>query len=137
MYKKFRNTVTLEIKKAKDDYYKRKFAAVAGDIKKTWKVVNNILGNASKKNILPQKMNYNGHSVEGTSAICDVFNEYFINIGHKLASSCRNSSDYSKHVQFNCSTAFLSHVLLRMLLTLYAISKMVKVQVMMELMYLW
>ena len=42
-YTHFRNFVTGQIRRSKKDYYEHKFNAAKGDIKRTWRIVNNII----------------------------------------------------------------------------------------------
>lgn len=48
-YVKYRNNLNFEIRQIKNDYYKRLFKDCAGDVKKTWSIINNVIGSNSKK----------------------------------------------------------------------------------------
>ena len=107
-YKKFRNKVTEEIKKAKKEYFRCKFVNAAGDMKNTWKIINTVLGRGIKKRVLPSSVQCNEVTVSGKGAICNAFNRYFVNIGHTLSSSFANSVDSLKYVTKNNSSMFFT-----------------------------
>ena len=105
-YKQFRNKVIEEIKKAKKDYFKNKFISAAGNLKNTWNIINSMLGTGSRKNALPSSVKCNDKSVTGQDAICSAFNQYFIDIGPTLASTCKLSGDHTSNIKRNNLCAF-------------------------------
>ena len=79
-----------EIKKAKQTYYRNKYKNCSGDPASAWKVTNNILGN-SKKSSFPSVIHHNSVEINDKSVICNIFNEYFVNIGQNLANNIQNN----------------------------------------------
>ena len=48
-YTHFRNFVTMQIRRSKRDYYKHKFNAAKRDIKRSWRIINNIINTKNRK----------------------------------------------------------------------------------------
>ena len=67
-------------------------------MKQTWSTIDTILNRNNKKRKLPQNFYLNGLLTNNTNNIVNSFNEYFCNIGPKLASSIKsNPNKYYKH----------------------------------------
>ena len=98
-FKKKRNTVNNEIKKAKKAYYLKEFCENAGNSKKTWKIINEL---TSRKHNNPQikEISLNGSVVTGCQKLSEAFNDHFASIGPKLSNKIhsnqgiRSYSDY-------------------------------------------
>ena len=77
IYRKYRNSLTKIIKTSKNRYYHKKFNDVKGNIKQTWKILNNMLGknHYSQNNIF----NVEGNVSTNPEIISNAFNEYFAN----------------------------------------------------------
>lgn len=87
LFKKFRNTLTSVIRKAKAKFYDDKFNACTNDIKKTWRLINNIFRpNASPTNIQISEVNVNGETIYNPSSIAAEFNKHYCSVAEKLAS---------------------------------------------------
>jgi len=75
------------------------------DIKKTWSTINSLLGKGKKNGQLPESFNFNNTDVTDKSVIANEFNNFFTNIGPKLASEIpyRNGNfmDYLKEPRDN------------------------------------
>ena len=84
-YKKIRNKVSSELRKAKKMYFYQRFNDCKSDLKKTWRLINSIF--KKRKPILPQHFIHEGRTLNDPQLISSVFNDYFNNIGPKLASS--------------------------------------------------
>ena len=74
-YKNFRLELRKLIKTAKKTYYHKKFKNVQGDVKKTWKLINDLRGKA-KTNIKASFI-INGEMVQDRREIVKEFNIYF------------------------------------------------------------
>ena len=83
MYRNVKNFPTNSL-----DYEQRKINLIhlkyAFNIKKTWSAIKNIL--STKKKISPDKMLIDNNITSKTQTIVNHFNQYFVNIGHTLAS---------------------------------------------------
>ena len=90
-YKKYRNILGTVLKNAKRMYYSKLFDDNKNDSGKTWKTINELLngGNISKKNTEVEKLvmstNRGEKIVQSEKDIANSFNDFFVNIGPKLA----------------------------------------------------
>ena len=80
----YQNELKRKIKNAKKQYFLNKFASCRGDSSKTWKLTNNILGRSSKSK-KPTSLMHNNSEITDETRLCNIFNEYFVNIGKNLA----------------------------------------------------
>ena len=79
-----RNSVNHKIFRAKETYFKNAFCENKGNPKKTWNIINE-LTSKNRKTAQITEINLNGHLINDSNKIADAFNEYFSNIGSKLA----------------------------------------------------
>ena len=110
VYNKCRNKVNSMIKSAKTAYYGDQFKENKGNLKKTWNVINNALGK-KRKNTDIKKVQYDNKAITDNVEICDVLNEYFVNVGYNLNlsfSSCNN--DFKKYIKRNIHTAYFKPI---------------------------
>ena len=84
-FKSYRNKLTDEIRVAKNQYYKNKLNGSAGDAKKTWKVINEVLKPNKQSNDVTS-FKVDDKILTDSSEIANSFNEFFTSIGSKLAS---------------------------------------------------
>lgn len=77
--------LTTLIRKAKENHYKYKLEN-AGDSKRKWEVINDILGRKCKTSI-PSSFVFHGRTTENDYEIGEGFNDYFCNIASTLAES--------------------------------------------------
>ena len=84
------------IRSSKRNYYFDKFNAVKSDLKKTWTLVNSILG--KKKAVTPKMIIHNDEIIDEPAVIANVFNNYFSTVGSNvlksIPDSCNNFSDF-------------------------------------------
>ena len=99
-YRNVRNTVTNTIRRARDEYYKNKLHENTSNCRGMWKVVNNILNcNASNEN--SNNFTIDGCDTSDSSLIAAKLNEYFANIGGRLADAfdpCTSSDNYLRYL---------------------------------------
>lgn len=104
-YAKYRNSLYDTIKKAKANYYNLKFETIKGDPKKTWKVINNLVGN-NKDNISqdPSKLikEDNGETITSDEQIANYANNYFTARPAKV-----DKMKFEKFLSWNPISAFL------------------------------
>ena len=92
-YKNYKNLFETIKKKAKKIYYFNKLLKCTGDIKQTWSVMKDIIGKSKIKSTnLPRKLTINKVNVYNRPEIAGAFNDFFTNIGQKLASQIPKSS---------------------------------------------
>ena len=75
------------IRKSKANYYKDKLNEYWGNMKKTWGLINEILGRKKRSFNFPDYFVENGKLVSGNFDIANGFNDFFTSIGEKLASN--------------------------------------------------
>ena len=66
-------------------YYDRCFAAASNDIRKTWKLINQLLNKHSNSHNKNPIFNINNTLTQDKSTIVQAFSNYFVNIGGSLA----------------------------------------------------
>ena len=83
-FKKARNTVNNDIKRAKEEHYKTAFCENEKNLKRTWSIINEI---TSRKQISSsvKEVRCDDKTFIDPNQICEVFNEHFASIGPKLA----------------------------------------------------
>ena len=75
------------IRSAKKNYYDKCFKENRNDIKKTWSTINSVLSKERNSKEYPKKFIINGSTIENYDVIVNEFNNYFTNIGPRLANS--------------------------------------------------
>ena len=99
-YKKYSAIYTSLCRASKKQYYNNKFKQFSGDGKKTWQTINQILGRTLEKSSIPNTFISNEKILPGELEIAEGFNDFFSNIGPKLAEQIPPSgssfSDYLK-----------------------------------------
>ena len=90
-FRLLRNKVNIEIRNAKSKYFHDKITdcSVMNDPKKTWKLINSLLGKNAKSNNVNELL-IGGISVSDPKSIAEELNDYFISIGSKLAAEYEN-----------------------------------------------
>ena len=92
-YKNYKNLFETIKKKIKKIYYSNKLLKCTGDIKKTCNVMKDIIRKSKVKSTnLPRKLTINKVDVYNKPEIADAFNDFFTNIGQKLANQIPKSS---------------------------------------------
>ena len=104
IYTRFRNKLTAAIRKAKAKHYDREFVKCEGDIKKTWKIINDTLKNNIKNsNIILQEDEY---TIE-MSETPNKFNNYFYNTPQELVSNIPTvDSNFNTYIKNRISNTF-------------------------------
>jgi len=88
-YKKYRKKVTHLLEESKRNYYQSQFLSCENDSKKMWKLINNLLGSKAKELSPPEKLfdTVNLTYTCNHESMASIFNNYFVSIGKKLAST--------------------------------------------------
>ena len=100
-YNKYKNKVLSEIRKAEREYYRQEFEMTKNDLRKSWKVIKNIIDKDQINNQIqtPQFL-FNNRKVSDAVEVANIFNDYFTNVGSNLAEhiiSDRNPLSYVSH----------------------------------------
>ena len=85
-YKTYRNKLTSILRKAERAYYKSKLDQYKGDVKRTWIVINDVIRRGKRSKKLADFMLKDNQKVYNKQVIANMFNEFYINVGPKLAS---------------------------------------------------
>ena len=94
-YKKCRNKLNSLLRRSKRKYYKDKFDTVRNNAKKTWSMINEILGNKKIVN-KSNTFNYENTILTDPKDIAEHFNNYFVSIGSKVCDDpAANTSQFT------------------------------------------
>ena len=91
-YKKYKNKLNHVIKASKKMYYQDQLIKYKHNTKMIWKTLNNILN--KKKTDLPKQFadNMSSNIIDDPIEIATKFNDYFVNLGPKLAKNINNTN---------------------------------------------
>lgn len=82
-FKKYRNTLTSLLRTARANYFKSKLSENEGDVRKTWGIINDLMGKDSHSSV--NSINFNGKILSNNKDIAEEFNKYFSNVANTLA----------------------------------------------------
>ena len=74
----FKNKIKTTINKAKHSYYKNVFDSSFGNMKLTWKILNNLMGRTNKKNI--KSLIGDSGEIFDEFVMAETFNKYFASV---------------------------------------------------------
>ena len=81
------------IREAKIQYYDKLFCQYKNDIKKTWQTISNIICKSNTKRKTLDKIIVDSKVIKDKKEICNKFNDFFANIGPKLATQIKPVSN--------------------------------------------
>ena len=118
--KTFKNKVHSIIKKSKNDYYKNIFFQNKHNLKKTWNLINSLMGRNVQNNSI-KKLVIDGIDYYDSGGISEIMNAYFSNIASSLDDLLpSNSIDPLQYVKRNESPFVLNPI------TIYECSTLIK-----------
>ena len=85
-YVVYRNKLKSLLRIAESKFYCDKFNSISGNIRATWKLLGSVLNNNQYDDVT-QCFNIDGNDTVDKSVIVERFNDYFVNIGNRLASA--------------------------------------------------
>ena len=96
------------IRAAKKEFYHNEFNKHKSDIRKTWDTLKEIINKKTFKSDLPSSFVHEGVEVMGLKNVADKFNEYFTEIGPKLAKSIdtANKAPFNLYLTTPCAASF-------------------------------
>ena len=99
-WKRFRNKTSEIIKKAEELYYKKIISSHNNSSKALWKTFGKILNNKKVRHNKLVNLNLNGKNLSDPQAISNSVNNYFSEIGEKLANkfSQNNNPEFKKYL---------------------------------------
>ena len=104
------NEAELKIKKVrklkretKAEYYNLEFNKSKNDIKKTWETIAEVMSKSKIQNKLPTFFNINEKQITDKKELAEQFNNFFINIGPKLANELDTAGkpDFKSYLNMN------------------------------------
>ena len=104
-YKKERNELNKLIKKTKVEYFTNQINSCEKDPKEMWKTINKLINKTSKITNISE-ISQNGNRVTDEATIANTLNEYFNEIGPKLASDLSQSSRSPESYLLPCKSRF-------------------------------
>ena len=66
-------------------YYHEKCSAYKNNVKKLWQLINKVCGKTSNKTNIITNIKVNNIGYNSSSTICNLFGDYFANVGKNLA----------------------------------------------------
>ena len=100
-YKQYKNKNLTKQRKAEREYYHEQFEIHQHDLKKSWKVIKNIIGKEDNHTIKKQTVFLiNNQYTTDSQTIANAFNNYFINVGSSLAKNLNSDTDPMLYVQY-------------------------------------
>ena len=95
-FKVYRARLRDLIREVKNKYFTNRFKKCSGDIKRSWKVLNEIR-NKKKKLSFPKYIDFNGSLITSRRVILAEFNNYFVNIANNLNKGKKDSDCQDFH----------------------------------------
>jgi len=91
IFKTYKNKLQTLIRKSKRRHYFLKFENTKNNMRETWKTINSIIGSGKKQSSQSKFKDELGNFVSNPQDISNRFNNFFVDIGPKLASSIQNT----------------------------------------------
>ena len=108
IYKNYKNKLTHVIRQSKKTYFKDKFDLYKNYCRKTWSTLNKVIKSKDNKSVINDKfITLDGTHCTDKREIVDNFNNYFINIGHRLnVNLTQTGNDRTQFIFLNASSFF-------------------------------
>ena len=102
-YKQYRNKLNSLIRIAEKEYYQQLLEKTKSNLKKSWKIIRNII--KCKSQTTASQFVINNHSTSDGKLIVNTFNEYYVNIGTNLSKNIpitnKDPLDYISNIDIN------------------------------------
>jgi hypothetical protein len=104
-YKLYRNKLNHVLRVTERTYYQKKIEEYKSNLRKSWKIINEVINRKKRNYIKNDYLNINGLRTSDPKMIADHFNHYFTNIGPnldaKIKTTLTNPIDYIQNPQPN------------------------------------
>ena len=111
--KRIKNKLTNLLRVAKRLYFENQIEINKTNIKQTWRILNNAIGQNKKKKLTYPLVDENGESITSTEEVANKFCKYFTNIGpnlaDKIAPASKSFQDFINSVPSDSLSSF-NHV---------------------------
>ena len=106
-YKQYRSKLTKIKREAKTNFLKKRFEKCQGDLKKCWKVINE-MRHKNKSMLFPNYIEHNRQLITDRREIVQKFNTYFVDLAKNLNANKPSSdfTDYSKFMKNRIESTF-------------------------------
>ena len=82
-----------------------------GDMKRTWNILQDLMGSKKKGNKKISEIKHNGDIIQDKVAMSEIFNDSFVNIGYNLQGNVQSpNNDHRTYLRKNEKSAFFSPV---------------------------
>ena len=106
------NTIIKKLlRNAKFTYYNNMFLKYQHDSRKSWKLINTLIGNSNSKNKISNIFTINGTDESNESVIAENFNSFFSDIGRRQADSIPTfpNNNFRKYLLSPATSEFVFH----------------------------
>ena len=111
VYKKFRNKNLSNQRKTKRNYYKEQFELNENDIRKSWKVIKDVIGKHEHRLCNDHEDFYiNSKLTIDKKQIANSFNNYFVNIGKSLAQQITSTINPLSYINTNIHSIYIPDI---------------------------
>ena len=104
-YLKYRSIYRKLKRLTKQTYYNTVFKEYRFNAKKTWNVINNLIGRTNDKSSISDTFKVEGTQITNPNTIAEAFCKYFTNVGPDFASNIPKSKSSPTHYLQNCNQA--------------------------------
>ena len=96
------------IRETQKNYYENQFQSYKSDIRKTWGIISEILRKKHRNKSSIKSIVIDGKTIKDSQQIAKTFNDFFLNIGTKLAASLEKntSKTHRSYLNSNILTSF-------------------------------
>ena len=99
---RYRNKLKTILRKAHKQYYYSKFQLAMGDVRETWKIIGKLIKSEAGLDTFTSFTDDHGQQITDKNEIANKFNDYFVNIGSRLAATIPlSNTSFSTYLRNN------------------------------------
>ena len=110
-YKKYLNKLTTVKRLAKEQYYTSQLIEHKQNMKKQWTIINELQEKNIKRHQSISKFVDENNNFAATPEICNVLNNYFVNVGPNLSAKIDNDISAPKNILSNPKSLFFQPII--------------------------
>jgi hypothetical protein len=109
-YVNYRNLYNTIKRSTKQNYYEQMLNQNKSNLKKTWQILNTLIGKCNDKTNVPQELLVENKLVNDPQEVADAFGEYFSKVGAQYSDTIPKSNIEPEHYceQFNPNSLYLA-----------------------------
>ena len=105
-YLKYLSQLKKTLKLAEKTYYEKLLSSVTGNLKKTWAILNSLISKKDRS-VFAESLTIKDNLVSNATDIAEAFNNFFVDIGEKLASKIEPiATKFDQYLQRNLPNSF-------------------------------